>query len=126
MRRKILSAAGALLAVCAALFLLRGGGALLRAFSRPPAEPCGLPPLYTEEPGFSAPAPREARLDLNTATEEELARLPGVGAVLSQRITEYREAHGPFSSADELDAVEGVGPALRFALQDLVTAGDEP
>ena len=60
------------------------------------------------------------------ATEEELARLPGVGAVLSRRITEYREAHGPFASADELDAVEGVGPALRFALQDLVTAGDEP
>ena len=38
----------------------------------------------------------------------------------------WDDPEGWYGEADELDAVEGVGPALRFALQDLVTAGDEP
>ncbi|MBQ7491632.1 MAG: ComEA family DNA-binding protein [Clostridia bacterium] len=124
MRRKISYAMCALLLACAALFLLRGGGALRKAAFRLPAEPCGLPPLYTETPRLVAQTPEEARLDLNAATEEELSRLPGVGAALSRRIVEYRERYGPFSSTDELDAVDGVGPALRFALQELVTVDE--
>jgi competence ComEA-like helix-hairpin-helix protein len=56
-------------------------------------------------------APGE-RLDPNTATADELDRLPRVGPALAARIAEWREARGPFRTLGDLDAVPGVGPAL--------------
>ena len=58
-------------------------------------------------------APGE-RIDPNTASEEELDRLPGVGPALARRIVEARETGGPFRSVDDLSRVRGIGPsALR-------------
>ncbi|MFP2909461.1 ComEA family DNA-binding protein [Pyxidicoccus sp. 3LFB2] len=63
------------------------------------------------------------RLDLNTATAEELALLPGVGASLARRIVEARETSGRFASWDEVDAVSGVGAAKLQTLQAATTLG---
>ena len=57
---------------------------------------------------------------LNTATLEQLDSLPGVGPVTAQKILDYRQEHGAFSSVDELDAVPGIGPARMDTLRDLV------
>jgi competence protein ComEA len=57
---------------------------------------------------------------LNTATMEELDALPGVGPVTAQKIVDYREQHGAFSSVDDLDAIPGIGPARLEQLRDLV------
>ena len=57
---------------------------------------------------------------LNTATLEQLDSLPGVGPVTAQKILDYRQKHGPFTSVDELDAVSGIGPARLDTLSDLV------
>ena len=57
---------------------------------------------------------------LNTATLDELDALPGVGPVTAQKILDYREQHGAFSSVDDLDAIPGIGPARLEQLRELV------
>lgn len=57
---------------------------------------------------------------LNTATIEELDALPGVGPVTAQKIVDYRDQHGAFTSVDELDAIPGIGAARLEQLRDLV------
>jgi competence protein ComEA len=57
---------------------------------------------------------------LNSATVDQLDTLPGVGPVTAQKIIDYRQKHGAFTSVDELDAVSGIGPARLDQLRDLV------
>ena len=73
----------------------------------------------------ASPPPVDPRpLDLNRATVAELARLPGVGPGLAQRIFDERERRGKFESPEELRHVVGVGPKKLGALRDLVTVGE--
>ena len=57
------------------------------------------------------------KLDLNTASEAELALLPGVGPALARRLVSERDALGRFRSWDDVDAVPGVGEAKLRTLQ---------
>jgi competence protein ComEA len=50
----------------------------------------------------------------------QLDGLPGIGPVTAQKIVEYRQAHGPFTSLDALDAIPGIGPARIAGLRGLV------
>jgi competence protein ComEA len=59
-------------------------------------------------------------IQLSTATLDELDTLPGVGPATAQKILDYREKHGAFSSVDALDAVPGIGPKRLQQLRDLV------
>jgi competence protein ComEA len=78
----------------------------------------------TSAPGTpSAPIPPDGgKINLNTATLEELESLPGIGPTLAQRIVEYRDAHGPFQSVEDLLLVKGIGPSLLEKIRDLVEA----
>ena len=49
-------------------------------------------------------------IDLNRATAEDLDAIPGLGPALAQRIIDYRQAHGPFKKIEDLREVSGVGP----------------
>jgi competence protein ComEA len=69
--------------------------------------------------GGSAAAPA-GPVDLNTATEEQLDALPGVGPVLAGRILEWRAQHGRFSTVDELSEVSGIGDKVLENLRPLV------
>jgi competence protein ComEA len=66
--------------------------------------------------GTSSTAP----LDLNTATLEQLDELPGIGPTTAQKILDYRQAHGPFRSVADLDAVPGIGRGRIEQLKGLV------
>ena len=50
-------------------------------------------------------------IDINNATQDQLAMLTGIGPAKAAAIVEYREANGPFSSVDDLAKVSGIGPA---------------
>ena len=70
--------------------------------------------------GAAAPGAPAAPVQLSTATLEQLDTLPGVGPMTAQKILDYREKHGAFSSVDALDAVPGIGPKRLEQLRDLV------
>ena len=67
----------------------------------------------------SAGATTEGPVHLNIATLEQLDELPGVGPVTAQKILDYRQENGAFSSLDELDAIPGIGPARIEQLRDV-------
>lgn len=77
--------------------------------------------LRTKKPRASNIAPRpSAPVPINTATEEQLDQLPGIGPALAKRIIEYRTEHGPFTSVDDLTKVRGIGPALMEKIRAFV------
>jgi competence protein ComEA len=68
--------------------------------------------------GSTATAPA-GPLHLNTATLEQLDELPGIGPSTAQKILDFRDEHGAFTSIDELDAVPGIGPARLEQLREV-------
>lgn len=61
-------------------------------------------------------------LDVNKATSEQLADLPGIGPAKAAAIVAAR-AERPFSSVDDLERVKGIGPSTVAELRDRISAG---
>ncbi len=52
------------------------------------------------------------KVNLNTASEDELAQVSDIGSARARKIVEYRNEHGRFQSVEDLDQVEGFGKTL--------------
>ncbi len=95
------------------------------AIARIAADPLSgeLPAAAGEE---AEPGTLNGRIDLNTATQQQLETLPGIGPARAQSIIGYREQNGPFTASDEITAVSGIGPGIFNNLQGLITVGTSP
>ena len=87
--------------------------------------------ILTKMPGAVAPTAPEATkspsanypININTADSELLQQLPGIGAVLAERIITYRTENGPFETVSQLTMVPGIGPDRLEGLKDYATTG---
>ena len=80
------------------------------------------PPLRAQQPAPPAAKAAGAELvNLNTATPQQLASLPGIGPKTAERIIEYREKNGSFKKIEELMNVRGVGEKSFLKLKSLIT-----
>ena len=79
-----------------------------------------------EEKDKSAPALVQFPLDINTATQEELELLPGIGESKAQAIIEYREDNGPFTTVEQIQNVPGIGPGIFDEINDLIIVDSNP
>lgn len=113
----------------ASMFADTGSGAMILHFEGPAAAPVvQLPEVIVTRPAslvrlpaMIPAAPRETmvrHLNLNTATAEQLDTLPGVGPALAERIVEFRAQQGPFSSVEGLKKVQGAKKILVTSLKD--------
>ena len=65
------------------------------------------------------------KLNINTATAEELTALPGIGDALAAQIIAYREENGAFAAAEDIMKVSGIGEKRFEALRDYITVEDD-
>ncbi|MGH0138681.1 UNVERIFIED_CONTAM: hypothetical protein FKN15_018880 [Acipenser sinensis] len=82
-----------------------------RSIPKDPADLCYNKRKFSAACNFSNILVNQERLNINTATEEELMTLPGVNRMVAQNIVEYRERIGGFKKVEDLALVSGVGAA---------------
>lgn len=64
--------------------------------------------------------PEEEKININTASKEELITLPGIGEILARRIIDYRNTYGPFKSIEEIMKVKGIGEGTFNKIKDKI------
>jgi len=62
-------------------------------------------------------------INLNTASADQLRKVPGINQTLAQNIIQYREANGPFSSVNDLSRVQGVDNFRMDMIKKYVQVG---
>jgi competence protein ComEA len=60
------------------------------------------------------------KININTASAEELDKLPEIGPVKAQAIVEYRKANGPFKSAEDIEKVKGIKEGTFAKIKDFI------
>lgn len=86
-----------------------------------PREPVARVSKPNFQTGFQGPP-----IDINTATAAELAKLPGIGTVLSQRMVKFRDSRNGYNSVDELKSVYQLSPEVFKDIRPHLTISTYP
>lgn len=65
------------------------------------------------------------KININTATAQELVVLKGVGPRCAQKVVEYREQHGAFTLPEDIMKVSGIGPKVFEENKEMIEVGSE-
>ena len=63
----------------------------------------------------------QAKININTATVDELTTLKRVGLSYAQRIVDYRNENGPFQNPEDIMKVRGIGASTYEANKDIIS-----
>ena len=63
------------------------------------------------------------RININSATADELTSVPGIGSVTAQRIVEYRRKYGKFYSINDLLKIKGISETTLDDIRPYITVG---
>lgn len=75
------------------------------------------------ETGSSASVESGGKVNINTASKDELVTLPGIGETKAESIISYRETNGAFQSVEDLMQVEGIKEGTFNKIKDRITVG---
>lgn len=81
-----------------------------------------LQPLVALQAGGKA---ADQKVNINTASLEELQKLPRIGPAIAQRILDFRKENGNFRRVEDLMKVRGIGEKVFNQIKDLITVGAE-
>lgn len=84
------------------------------SFSDIPQESQGIPEITV------------GKININTADEDQLMLLQGIGSSLAKRIIAYRQEHGSFKSISDIVKIEGIGQKKFESMKDYITVGGTP
>ena len=131
--RLALGVAALLLAAGVGARMMFGGPGPVEWNGSPSADSAAVARLRTEVASEvkraerrNAPLAEGERIDPNTASADDLARLPKVGEGAAERIVAWRTARGPFRTLADLDSVPGIGPAALAEIAPHVTLAAGP
>lgn len=74
--------------------------------------------------GTPSPLAGDELVNINTASIDELDKLPGIGQTTAAKIIEYRTANGPFATIEDIINVSGIGISTYEEIKDLITVGE--
>ena len=83
-----------------------------------PGSSSAVPPSDASQPDSLLPG---EKINVNTASSDDLQRLPGIGPVKAQAILDYRADNGPFLRPEQLLEVDGIGDAVLGQITDYIT-----